>query len=149
MGLDQERPRGFQPPVGKRFAARPETTRDRRIPTMLSVGGAISTPKYTRPLDCRSTAISSFSLKTQARPSFGHPHPVRSPVANAFTKRWIGSIRRELLDRTIIRNQHQLERLVIHYVHHYNETHPTGPSISGHHSGPRHRPRSIDTTFAS
>ena len=38
--------------------------------------------------------------------------PVRTPVANAFAERWIGSIRRELLDRTIIWNQHQLERLV-------------------------------------
>jgi putative transposase len=46
--------------------------------------------------------------------------PVRTPVANAFAERWIGSIRRELLDRTIIWNRHQLERLVIDYTDHYN-----------------------------
>ncbi len=50
--------------------------------------------------------------------------PVRTPVANAFAERWIGSIRRELLDRTIIWNQRQLERIVVEYVDHYNEHRP-------------------------
>ena len=50
--------------------------------------------------------------------------PVRTPVANAFAERWIGSIRRELLDRTIIWNQRQLERLVTGYIEHYNQHRP-------------------------
>jgi len=50
--------------------------------------------------------------------------PVRTPVANAFAERWIGSIRRELLDRTIIWNQHQVELLVVDYIEHYNEHRP-------------------------
>ena len=50
--------------------------------------------------------------------------PVRTPVANAFAERWIESIRRELLDRTIIWNQHQLERLVVDYIDHYNTHRP-------------------------
>ena len=50
--------------------------------------------------------------------------PVRTPVANAFAERWIGSIRRELLDRTIIWNQQQLDRLVIDYIDHYNTHRP-------------------------
>jgi len=50
--------------------------------------------------------------------------PVRTPVANTFAERWIGSIRRELLDRTIIWNQRQLERLVVGYVEHYNQHRP-------------------------
>ncbi len=45
--------------------------------------------------------------------------PVRTPVANTFAERWIGTLRRELLDRTIIWNQRQLERLVLDYIDHY------------------------------
>ena len=50
--------------------------------------------------------------------------PVRTPVANSFAERWIGSIRRELLDRTIVWNRRQLERLVIDYIEHYNQHRP-------------------------
>ncbi|NNC74790.1 MAG: transposase [Acidimicrobiia bacterium] len=50
--------------------------------------------------------------------------PVRTPVANTFAERWIGTLRRELLDRTIIWNQHQLERLIADYIAHYNEHRP-------------------------
>jgi len=49
---------------------------------------------------------------------------VRNPVANTFAERWIGSIRRELLDRTIIWNRRQLERLVAEYIQHYNRHRP-------------------------
>ncbi len=50
--------------------------------------------------------------------------PIRTPVANTFAERWIGTLRRELLDRTIIWNHRQLERLVIDYSGHYNEHRP-------------------------
>ena len=50
--------------------------------------------------------------------------PVHVPVANSFAERWIGTLRRELLDRTIIWNQRQLERLVIDYIAHYNSHWP-------------------------
>ena len=41
-------------------------------------------------------------------------------VANAFAERWIGTLRRELLDRTIIWNRRQLNKLVVDYIDHYN-----------------------------
>jgi transposase InsO family protein len=50
--------------------------------------------------------------------------PVRTPVANAFAERWIGTLRRELLDRAVIWNRQQLERIVIDYIDHYNEHRP-------------------------
>jgi transposase InsO family protein len=50
--------------------------------------------------------------------------PVRTPVANAYVERWIGTLRREFLDRTIIWNQRQLERLVVDYIDHYNTHRP-------------------------
>ena len=50
--------------------------------------------------------------------------PVRTPVANAFAERWIGTLRRELLDRTIIWNRRQLNKLVVDYIDHYNTHRP-------------------------
>ena len=50
--------------------------------------------------------------------------PIPVPVANSFAERWIGTLRRELLDRTIIWNRRQLERLAIDYIDHYNGHRP-------------------------
>lgn len=50
--------------------------------------------------------------------------PVRTPVANSIAERWIGTLRRELLDRTIVWNQRQLRRLLVDYVAHYNAHRP-------------------------
>ena len=50
--------------------------------------------------------------------------PVRAPNANAHIERWIGSIRRECLDRLLIFNRRQLERVLRVYVRHYNERRP-------------------------
>jgi putative transposase len=50
--------------------------------------------------------------------------PVRAPNANPHMERWIGSIRRECLDRLLITNRRQLERIVRVYVGHYNAERP-------------------------
>ncbi|NCG38129.1 MAG: transposase [Actinobacteria bacterium] len=50
--------------------------------------------------------------------------PPRSPQANAFAERWVRTLRRELLDRTIIWNERQLRRLLCEYVEHYNTSRP-------------------------
>ena len=43
---------------------------------------------------------------------------------NAYAERWVGTIRRELLDRTLIWNQRQLHALLAEYVEHYNRHRP-------------------------
>jgi putative transposase len=50
--------------------------------------------------------------------------PVRAPRANAFIERWIGTVRRECLDRILIVNRQHLERVLPVYVRHYNEHRP-------------------------
>ncbi len=50
--------------------------------------------------------------------------PVRAPRANAFVERWIGTVRRECLDRILIVNRRHLERVLPVYIRHYNEHRP-------------------------
>jgi putative transposase len=50
--------------------------------------------------------------------------PVRAPRANGFIERWIGTVRRECLDRILIVNRRHLERVLPLYIRHYNEHRP-------------------------
>jgi putative transposase len=50
--------------------------------------------------------------------------PVRAPRANAFIERWIGTVRRECLDRLLIVNRRHLERVLPIYIRHYNGHRP-------------------------
>ena len=50
--------------------------------------------------------------------------PVRAPRANAIAERWIGTVRRDLLDRMLILNRHQLEAVLAKYVAHFNTHRP-------------------------
>jgi transposase InsO family protein len=50
--------------------------------------------------------------------------PVRAPRANAFAERWVGAVRREVLDRMLILGRRQLEAALAGYVAHYNEHRP-------------------------
>jgi hypothetical protein len=50
--------------------------------------------------------------------------PLRAPNANAYIERWVGSARRECLDRLLIFNRRQLEQVLRVYVQHYNEHRP-------------------------
>jgi putative transposase len=50
--------------------------------------------------------------------------PVRAPRANAIAERWIGTVRRELLDRILIINRRHLTAVLAEYVAHFNEHRP-------------------------
>jgi putative transposase len=50
--------------------------------------------------------------------------PVRAPEAKAHAERWVGSLRRECLDRLLILGRRQLERVVRAYIRHHNEHRP-------------------------
>jgi putative transposase len=50
--------------------------------------------------------------------------PVRAPRANAIAERWIGTLRRELLDRILILNRYHLEHVLTEYVAHFNHHRP-------------------------
>jgi putative transposase len=49
---------------------------------------------------------------------------VRAPRAKAHAERWVGSLRREWLDRILILGRRQLEQVVRAYIRHYNEHRP-------------------------
>jgi putative transposase len=50
--------------------------------------------------------------------------PARAPQANAYAERWVGTVRRELLDRMLIFGGRQLRSVLAEYVEHYNDHRP-------------------------
>ena len=50
--------------------------------------------------------------------------PPQAPRANAVCERMIGTLRRELLDRMLIVNEHHLRRILTEYLRHYNAARP-------------------------
>jgi putative transposase len=50
--------------------------------------------------------------------------PVRAPKARAHAERWVGTVRRECLDRLLILGRRHLHRVLTGYIVHYNEHRP-------------------------
>jgi len=46
----------------------------------------------------------------------------RSPWQNGIVERWVGSVRRELLDHPVVFNERHLRRLLGEYVAYYHQT---------------------------
>jgi putative transposase len=50
--------------------------------------------------------------------------PVRAPNANAYAERWVGTLRRDCLDRILILNRRHLDGVLRAYVAHFNRHRP-------------------------
>ena len=74
--------------------------------------------KFTAAFDAVFTAMDIRIIRT----------PVQAPRANAIAERFVGSIRRELLDRILIINQRHAAAVLEQYADHYNTTGRTGRS---------------------
>jgi putative transposase len=70
--------------------------------------------KFTAAFDAVFTAINVRIVRT----------PVRAPRANAIAERFVGSIRRELLDRILIINQRHAGIVLHEFEQHFNEHRP-------------------------
>jgi putative transposase len=70
--------------------------------------------KFTAAFDAVFTAEGLKVLRT----------PVRAPRANAYAERWVGTVRREVLDRMLIFRSRQLRSVPAEYADHYNGHRP-------------------------
>ena len=70
--------------------------------------------KFTAAFDAVFTAIGVRIIKS----------PVRAPRANAIAERWVGSARRECLDRMLITGERHLRLVLDEYADHYNSHRP-------------------------
>jgi transposase InsO family protein len=69
--------------------------------------------------------------------------PVRAPQAKAIAERWIGTVRRELLDRILIVNRRHLDHVLTEYLADFNSHRPHRTlhqaAPSHHFPSPHHR----------
>jgi putative transposase len=70
--------------------------------------------KFTAAFDTVLTAVGVRIIKA----------PVRAPRANAIAERWVGSARRECLDRMLITGERHLRLVLGEYIDHYNTHRP-------------------------
>jgi len=63
-------------------------------------------------------------IKVAANRVSGTHTPIRAPNANAYAERWVGTLRRECLDRILIVNRRHLEHVLRNYTAHYNRHRP-------------------------
>jgi len=50
--------------------------------------------------------------------------PIRAPNANAYAERWVGTVRAECLDWTLVMGRRHLERVLRDFAEHFNAHRP-------------------------
>ena len=70
--------------------------------------------KFSRAFDCIFRSEGIEIVRT----------PIQAPNANAYAERWVGSVRRECLDRLLIFGRRQLEHVLRVYIRHFNQQRP-------------------------
>jgi len=86
--------------------------------------------KFTAAFDAVFTAIGVRIIKTA----------IRAPRANAIAERWVGSARRECLDRMLITGERHLRLVLSEYLDHYNTCRPPRALHQNPPAGPMHAP---------
>jgi putative transposase len=90
---------------------------------LMRVGDALSKRRFLiRDRDATFTA--GFNEVFRSEQILVIRTPLRAPRVNAFAERFVGTIRRECLDRMLIFSQPQLEAVLTEYVDHYNGHRP-------------------------
>jgi transposase InsO family protein len=92
--------------------------------------------KFTAVFDAVFAAAGIEVLKT----------PIRAPRANAYAERWVGTVRRELLDRMLIFGRRHLQSVLVEYVDHYNTHRPHRSLRQRPPLGPRQPPVAVAGT---
>ncbi|MGH3533853.1 MAG: integrase core domain-containing protein [Pseudonocardiaceae bacterium] len=90
---------------------------------LMDLGDRVSTVTFLlRDRDSRFTA--AFDAVFTADSIRILTNPPHAPRANAICERMIGTLRRELLDRVLILNDHHLRRILTTYLNHFNTARP-------------------------
>ena len=90
---------------------------------MMDLSDRVTTVKFLlRDRDSRFTA--TFDAVFTADSIRILTSPPQAPRASAICERMVGTLRRELLDRILIVNQHHLRRILATYLHHFNTARP-------------------------
>lgn len=68
--------------------------------------------------------IEAFDTVFESQQTRIVPTPIRAPNANAYSERWIRSVRQECLDRILILNEAHLRRVLNEFLAYYNTRRP-------------------------